>query len=70
MVEFLVLNTALCYSLSFRMSPPGDLLPHSEMRLTEGPRPSGVEEETDTSVPTYVSPTDILSKRSNGFSML
>jgi len=32
MVEFLVLNTILCYSLAFRMSPPGDLLHHDEMR--------------------------------------
>ena len=41
MVEFLVLNTTLCYSLSFRMSLPGDLLPHREIRLTEDPRASG-----------------------------
>lgn len=70
MVELLFLNTTLCCSLSFRMSPPGDLLPHTELRLTEDPRDGGDEEETDTSVQTYASPTDICQRGLMVFSIL
>lgn len=61
MVELLVRDTTLCYNLSFRMSPAGDLLPHSEIRLTDGPRACQCGGKREASVPTYLRPTDPLS---------
>lgn len=53
MVEFLVPNTPLCFSLSFRIC--------SEIRLTEDPRAKwGWGKERDASVPNYINPTGLL----------
>lgn len=53
MVEFLVLNTTLCCSLSFRIC--------SEIRLTEDPRAKwGRGTERDVSVPHYINPAGLL----------